>query len=79
MAMLSRLTDKSKYMYVQTRATSGSRERRTRRPPNGRGPMIFYDRNANFSQFRLRSLLILNIISIEIWQKHTKNEFYFNF
>jgi len=48
-------------------------------PPNGRGPMIFYDRNANFSQFRLRSLLILNIISIEIWQKHTKNEFYFNF
>jgi len=45
---------------------------RTRRPPNGRGPMIFYAQYANFSQFFLRSLrsrIILSILLIVIWSK----------
>jgi len=60
--------------------TSGSRG--GGRTPNGRGPMIFYVQNANFSQFVLRSLrssFILSIILIEIWPKHAKNNFNFNF
>jgi len=39
-------------------------------PPYGRGPMICYAQNANFSQFVLRSRFILGLILIEIWQKH---------
>jgi len=39
------------------------------RPPNGRGPMIFYAQNANFSHFFLRSRTILCILLIEIWPK----------
>ena len=39
-----------------------------RAPPDGRGPMIFYAQNANFSQFfsSLASLALLSIILIEI-------------
>ena len=40
-----------------------------RAPPNGRGPMIFYAQNANFSHFFLRSRTILCILLIEIWPK----------
>ena len=49
-------------------------------PPNVRGPMFFYSQNANFSQYFLRSLLILSIILIEIWpkKKPDKNDFYFS-
>jgi len=57
--------------HLSTPADPGGRTRRAR-PPNGRGPMIFYAQNANFSQFfrrSLRSRLILSIIIIEIWPK----------
>ena len=33
-------------------------------PPNGRGPMIFYAQNANFSQFFRRSLRSRFILSM---------------
>jgi len=49
-----------------------------RAPPNGRGPMIFYAQNAEFSQFfsSLATLAIyLSIILIEIWTKHAKITF----
>ena len=46
------------------------------RLPNGRGPLIFLCPKRYFSQFFLRSRLILNIILIEIWLKHFKNDFY---
>ena len=35
----------------------------------GRGPMIFYAQKAIFSQFFLRSGLILRMTLIEIWPK----------
>ena len=50
----------------------GGRTRRAPPPPNGRGPMIYYAQNANFSQFFLRSprlRIILSILLIEIWPK----------
>ena len=58
--------------------TSGSRggAHPARAPTNGRGPMIFYAQNANFSHFfpcSLRSRFILSLVLIDIWPKHAKN------
>jgi len=54
---------------MMTLADPGGGAPGARPPPNGRGPMIFYAQNANFSHFfrrSLRSRFILSLILIEI-------------
>jgi len=70
------MTDRGAYL-TQHSSLADPGGGHTRRPPNGRGPSIFYAQNANFSHFFLRSLrsrliLGIHVILIEIWQKHAK-------
>ena len=65
------------FIIFDVRTTSGSRggAHPARAPLTAADLWFFYAQNAKFSQFFLRSRLILGLILLEIWQKNAKNDF----